>query len=92
MKQNTDYELIPGENDFWNIRIMTGDYIETVFNFGAIKVSDDGESLIFNADVISSPMEINPDEDLGWHEVTGGILLDILEQNLERIEKSDNES
>jgi len=49
MKENEDYELVPSEvGEHWDIRILTGEFIETVFNFGAIKVSDDGESLNYS--------------------------------------------
>ena len=34
MQENVDYELIPVENEeHWQIRIKTGEYIETVFQF-----------------------------------------------------------
>lgn len=89
MKQNEDYELIPGENDHWNIRIKTGPYIETVFNFGELKVGEDGETLTFTSDVVSDVLgeDWKPHEDIDWHHTTGEILYDILEQQVERQEK-----
>ncbi len=89
MKQNEDYELIPGENDHWNIRIKSGYYIETVFNFGELKVGEDGETLTFTSDVVYDVLGEwwKPHEDIDWHHTTGEILYDILEQQVERQEK-----
>ena len=42
MQENVDYELIPVENEeHWQIRIKTGEYIETVFEFGKLKIVDE---------------------------------------------------
>ena len=89
MKQDEDYELIPGENDHWNIRIKSGYYIETVFNFGELKVGEDGETLTFTSDVVYDVLGEwwKPHEDIDWHHTTGEILYDILEQQVERQEK-----
>mgnify|MGYP001440252332 FL=1 len=89
MKQDEDYELIPGENNHWNIRIKTGYYVETVFNFGELKVGEDGETLTFTSDVVYDVLGEwwKPHEDIDWHHTTGEILYDILEQQIERQEK-----
>lgn len=88
MKQDEDYELIPGENDHWNIRIKTGYYIETVFNFGELKVGEDGETLTFTSDVVYDVLGEwwKPHEDIDWHHITGEILYDILEQQVAKTE------
>tara|TARA_R110000796_G_scaffold76913_5_gene171823 strand:- start:85 stop:402 length:318 start_codon:yes stop_codon:yes gene_type:complete len=90
MQENKDYELTPTENDHWDIRILTGDYIETVFSFGAIKVED--ESLRYNAAVASHQLgdDWDPDADLDWHKTTGAILYDVLERTLGDDENTDN--
>ena len=40
MKENVNYQLVPDDNDnandTWKIRILEGEYIETVFQFGAL--------------------------------------------------------
>ena len=43
MQENKDYELIPSPNDShsWHIRILTGDFVETVIQYGT--VSFDGK-------------------------------------------------
>ena len=37
MKENKDYELILGEDtsENWNVRILTGDFVETVIEYKA---------------------------------------------------------
>lgn len=80
MIENEDYELVPNENDGWDIKLLTGDFAETIFNFGAIKIADDGETMKYSADIIYSPVEDNYDENLEWHQLTGSILLNIMEQ------------
>jgi hypothetical protein len=80
MIENQDYELVPNENDGWDIKLLTGDFAETIFNFGAIKVADDGETMKYSADIVYSPVDENYDENLEWHQLTGSILLSIMEQ------------
>ena len=88
MKENIDYELIPvEEQDHWNVRIKTGEFVETVFNFGAIKVSDDGEYLNFNYDLVYSPIEGITEDSLELQEVVKEILMAILDHSLNEIQK-----
>lgn len=84
MKENIDYELIPSsdKNDYWNIRILTGDFVETVINFGAIKLAEDGEHLNFNFAVIYSPVDETSDN-VDLQSVAGKILYDVLENSVE---------
>lgn len=55
LKENEDYELIPGQGENWDVRLLEGPFPETVVAFNQLKVSDDGEHLRFNFDLISSP-------------------------------------
>ena len=81
MKQNEDYELIPGNGENWDVRILTGDFTETVLNFSKLKVTEDGEHLSFNFDIVSTPdLELNADENIDLQNVAGVILSDILEE------------
>jgi len=88
MIENEDYELVPNENDGWDIKLLTGDFAETIFNFGAIKIADDGETMKYSADIIYSPVEENYDENLEWHQLTGSILLSIMEQMIKNEAKT----
>lgn len=55
LKENEDYELIPGQGENWDVRLLEGPFPETVVAFNQLKVSDDGEHLRFNFDLVSSP-------------------------------------
>lgn len=56
-EENVDYEMVPGEDESWAIRIKTGHFTETVFAFGQLKVSGENEEpmMSFDFDIISSP-------------------------------------
>ena len=58
-KQNVDYELIPGDNNDWKVRILKGDFIETVFKFGNVNFTDDDLMLQFDF-----TLEYSPDPDV----------------------------
>ena len=82
--ENQDYELTPSDNDGWNVRILSGEYVETVFQFGKITVNEDAESLTFDFELISSPIEdLNPYENSEFQTHTGKILSSILEDAVE---------
>lgn len=85
LEENIDYELIPAENDFWQVRILTGDYVESVIQYGSIKLDGkntkkpDDVEISFDFQLISSP-----DEDLNINNVDfqlycGQLLTSILE-------------
>lgn len=58
--EGVHYELIPGSDDdsqSWNVRILEGYYVETVIEYGKIKINHENESLSFDFKIISSPIE-----------------------------------
>lgn len=80
MKENIDYELIPIEDaEHWNVRIKTGEFIETVFQFGALKVNDETDSMTFNFDIVYTPDDTLTTENIGLQNHVGVILSSILE-------------
>ena len=79
MKENIDYELIPGEGENWDVRILDGTYVESVLRFGELRVSDDEEYLAFNFDVVSSPDGSLDDTDPDLQEHATKILQSVLE-------------
>jgi hypothetical protein len=88
-KENVDYELVPSEkheDQAWNVRFLTGDYTETVIQFGAIKISgedmeeEDDALMTFNFDIISSPDSELTAGNNGLQNYAGEVLLDIIEQ------------
>ena len=81
MKENIDYELVPDKDDHWNIRILTGEFVETVINFGAIKVADNGEELNFDFSVPYSSVGDSCDN-VDLQSTAGSILLAIIENSI----------
>lgn len=55
LEENVDYELIPGQGENWDVRLLEGPFPETVVAFNKLQVSEDGEHMKFNFDLISSP-------------------------------------
>ena len=41
MKENVDYEIIPdkGDEQAWNVRVLSGLYTETVLKYGVVKLA-----------------------------------------------------
>lgn len=74
--EGTDYELIPLEEDqdAWGIRVLEGEFVETVLSFGAIAFNEQKDALTFNFNIVSSPdPELNRENiDLQTH---AGLLL-----------------
>ena len=58
-KQNVDYELIPADNNEWKVRILKGDFIECVFQFGNVNF-DDGDLLV----QFDYTLDYSPDPDV----------------------------
>ena len=82
MQENKDYELIPSSTDstVWHVRILSGDFTETVVKFGSIAFNEVKDHFSFNFDIIESPdasLHIS-NEDL--HFVAARILEDIIER------------
>ena len=87
MKENIDYELISPQDDpheqAWHIRILTGDYVETVLAFGNISLDGKEDCLRFNFSVIFSPDKDLTTEDVGLQEVATEILHEVLNEAAE---------
>ena len=82
LKENEDYELVPNDNDGWDIRILTGDYVETVFTFGKIVVMESEEGLSFDFEVVSTPDPDLTAEDWGLQKYVGNVLYDIITRSV----------
>ena len=83
MKENKDYEVIPSDVDVdaWNIRILSGDFVETVIRFGAISFNDPKDYMNFNFTIVSSPDIIDTDNK-NLQNVCAKILEDVIENGL----------
>ena len=86
LSEGLDYDLVPvvteDNQQGWDVRIITGDYVETVIRYGNISFDHITESLNFNFDIIYTPNDSITLEDFTLQEYCGRILEDILENSL----------
>lgn len=92
--ENVDYELIPSDNDGWGIRILKGEFIETVFSFGSLKVdgTEDDPLMSFDFGIVSSPDDDLVTENVDLQLTVGDILLSVLKTAIENGELETRES
>lgn len=83
VSEDIDYELIPcddvGNEQAWDVRILRGDFIESVIRFGNLKVNEEQGCLNFNFLVVSSPDADVTVENVELQEYAGVVLESILE-------------
>lgn len=85
LEENRDYELIPADNEFWQVRVLTGDYTETVIQYGSIRLdgknvdNEDDVQITFNFDIITTPDPVLTTEDVDFQLFCGSLLSSILE-------------
>lgn len=83
MIEGVDYELVPsgeGHNEqAWDVRVIRGDFVETVIRFGNIAFNGEDGCINFNFMLVSSPRDTSED-DVELQELAGGILESILEK------------
>ena len=83
--ENEDYQFIPvirDGNESWDIRILQGEFVETVFYFDKLQVDETREHIKFNFYIVSST---NPDLntiDVGLQQYVGIVLYNILGNNV----------
>jgi len=84
LEENVHYQLIPAEDtdnpQAWDIRILEGDYIETVIRFGNVALNEEKGCLTFNFKLISSPDDELTEENLFLQQFAGMILENIMEK------------
>lgn len=80
--EGIDYELVPVEdhpNDYaWEIRILKGEFVESIIRYGNISFDGTRDCLTFNFKVVYSPSEAT-ESDVKLQEFAGDILEDILD-------------
>jgi len=84
--ESKDYELIPLEDDTdsWGVRILTGEFSETVIKYGNVGFEGTGDDMVmkFNFDIISTPdedLEVETNTEL--QELARDILFTIFEED-----------
>jgi len=94
LSENTDFELIPGKDESWAVRILKGEFIETSIAYGEIKVdgTDTDPLMSFNFGVIESPDEDLDSSNNALQTLAGDILYSIMLNAIEKDELITRES
>ena len=84
--EGLDYELIPVEyvdnEAAWDVRILRGQFTETVIRYGTIKVDGEKDYLTFDFRVVESPDAELSSDSVPLQEYAGDVLFDILERGM----------
>jgi hypothetical protein len=88
MKENEDYVLIPAkgvdDNDqAWDVRILTGEFNETVIRFGNVQIDGKNDQLRFNFMVILAPSDYITEDNEELQGTAASILEDLLVRSIE---------
>ena len=85
--EDKHYQIIPdkGDDQAWNVRIMTGPYTETVLKYGVVKFNGKGKEkyMSFNFDIISTPDTELTKENLKLQEFAGNLLEQVMARGIE---------
>jgi len=81
--EGIDFELIPTDDDNsqgWDIRILKGDFVETIIRFGNISFNGPLKCLNFNFTIIYSPDDSLSVSNVELQEFVGSILETVLDE------------
>jgi hypothetical protein len=84
LKENEHYEIIPdkGDDQAWNVRILSGTFTETVLKYGVVKFNGKKKDMTFNFDIVSTPdTELNV-SNLELQDFAGMMLEQIMAQGI----------
>lgn len=81
-KKKVKYELIPSEG-FSQVKLLSGKFKGIIYKYGVVRprVIDDHLSLCFSFQVIKNPNNIDIENNGELMNVTGDILVDIIEND-----------
>lgn len=86
--ENKDYQLVPADGDLWRVRFLTGDYPETVIEYGKITIKGENENgeldeeqsyMTFDFNLINSPDENVTEDTIELQQQAADTLLAIIE-------------
>ena len=82
LRENTHYEIIPdkGDDQAWNVRILSGMFTETVLKYGVVKFNGKKKDMTFNFDIVYTPDTELTVSDLKLQEFAGIMLEQIMAQ------------
>lgn len=87
VSEGVDYELIPVEyvnnEAAWDVRILRGEFSETVLRYGTIKFDGERDCLTFDFRVVTSPDMDLDSNDVDLQQFAGEVLEDILERGIQ---------
>ena len=85
--ENKHYEIIPdkGDEQAWNVRVLSGLYTETVLKYGVVKFNGKGEEkyMSFNFDIVYTPDTELTKESVELQEFAGLMLEQIMARGIE---------
>ena len=84
LRENTHYEIIPdkGDEQAWNVRILSGQFTETVLRYGVVKFNGKKKDMTFNFDIIYTPDTELKKEDVDLQVFAGTMLHEIMTRDL----------
>ena len=77
-KENEQYQLIPGDQNYWKVRILEGDFIECVVTYGKISFDEQNHTVKFDFTLDYTPDTDVTSEDPELQKVVGYILHSIM--------------
>lgn len=83
--ENQHYEMVPSDRsiDSWDIRILEGEFNETVITFGAVRFDGKKDRMTFSFEVISSPDPNVTTENVDLQIEAGEILESVMSRGME---------
>lgn len=83
MTENEDFELIPAKDvpdneQAWDVRILTGEFNETIIRYGNVQLDGKNDELKFNFMVVLAPSDYITEDNVELQETVGRILESIL--------------
>jgi len=90
--EGEDYELVPpadlkDDEAGWHLRILTGEYVETVLTFGNVSLDgtdpdEDDPKMSFNFEIVTTPDPDLSTEDEDFQHYAGDLLLSLIERSI----------
>ena len=85
--EDKHYQIIPdkGDDQAWNVRLLSGPYTETVLKYGVVKFNGKGKEkyMSFNFDIVYSPDTELKKENIELQEFAGNLLEQVMARGIE---------
>lgn len=77
-QEDKQYRLIPGEQNYWKVRILEGDFVECVITYGSVAFDEINHTIKFDFTLDYTPDSSVTSEDSELQKVASNILHSIL--------------